>query len=609
MPFDNSRRLTGSNLFFDAPGAVLDVVGVELDATLLGAWRERVARGRAHLGWAGALAPRFSGRAEIEPITWRRYPGGASLALAAPIDLLYTATELNEWALSASLFEREPGRWAALEEALVQAAAQAATPPAVPPVLDDRAALERLLRLAALEGHPSLRAVIDRATGHGLGWMYDDEGLTLGEGVGHADFTVSAVPRADAVRWESVRNVPVALVTGSNGKTTTVRLLAACAQAQGWHAGYNCTDGVFLAGRLAVGGDFSGPMGARAVLRDARVQAAIIEAARGGILRRGLAANRADVAVVTNVSPDHFGDYGIDDLDAMAATKLVVANVVQPGGLVVLNANDPTLQRAAARVAAPIGWFATDFDLPLLAAHRARGGASAGVRAGRLVVASGTVEHDLGEIASMPLTIGGSAVYNVANIAAAALAATALGIGAATLRTVLARFGSSPADNPGRLMRFDVGGLRIVVDYAHNPEGLRGVLDVAHHLRGDGRLIMLLGQAGDRDDADIAELAATAAAARPDIVVIKETESYLRGRAAGEVPALLRASLLQHGLDAAQLIECPSEIAAVRSALVLARPGDVLLLPVHGYLARGEVVSLIGRLRSKEWSAGEPLLT
>lgn len=607
LPFDNSRRLTGSNLFFDAPGAVLDVVGIAIDDPLLDAWRERVIRGRAHLGWTTATAARYPGRAAREPLAWRRYAGGASLALAAPIDLLYTATELNEWALVAAVSARDPAGRAALEDAMVHAAAQASSPPALPPVLEEGAALERLSRLAALEAQPALRPVIDRARARGLGWLYDDEGLTLGEGAGHADFTVGTLPRVDAVRWDAVRNIPVALVTGSNGKTTTVRLLAACAQAQGWHTGYNCTDGVFLGGKLAVGGDFSGPMGARTVLRDARVQAAIIEAARGGILRRGLAANRADVAVITNVSPDHFGDYGIADLDAMAATKLVVAQLVGPQGLVILNADDPTLQRAAARVAAPIGWFATDFNLPRLAAHRAQGGASAGVRAGRLVVALGGVEHDLGEIAAMPLTIDGSAVYNIANLAAAALAASALGIGAATLRAVLARFGSSAADNPGRLMRYDVGGARVIVDYAHNPEGLRGVLEVAQHLRGDGRLLMLLGQAGDRDDANIAALATAAAAAVPDLVVIKEMESHLRGRAPREVPALLRAALLAHGLDGARLMEASSEVAAARMALAAARPGDTLLLPVHGYLARSEVLTLIGWLRRDGWQAGEPL--
>lgn len=585
---------------------MLEVVGVEADAALIEAWRDRVTRARARLGWP-APVPRYPDRSASAPIGARRHRRGASLALAAPIDQLYTATELNEWALAASVREREPARWSGLEAAMARAAAEGLPPPALPPVLDDDAALARLVQLASLEANSALRTAIDAAVGEGLDWLLDEEGLTLGQGAGHADFPLSALPTVAAMRRQALSNIPTALVTGSNGKTTTVRLLAAFAQGRGWHAGYNCTDGVYRGGQLLISGDFSGPMGARSVLRDSRVQAAIIEAARGGILRRGLAGNRADVAVVTNVSADHFGDYGIDDLDAMAATKLVVAHLVGPQGLVVLNAEDPVLCRAAGSVAAPIGWFATDADLPLLVAHRAHGGATAGVRAGHLIVAHGASEHDLGEIASMPLTIDGSAIYNIANIAAASLAAMALGIGAPTLRSVLARFGSSAADNPGRLMRYDVGGARVIVDYAHNPEGLRGVLDVARHLRGGGRLIMLLGQAGDRDDADIAALAAVAASARPDLVVVKEMESHLRGRAPGEVPALLRGALRAQGIEVGCLMEAGSEIAAARMALAAAREGDTLLLPVHGYLARSEVLSLIGRLRRDGWRVGEAL--
>ena len=147
-------------------------------------------------------------------------------------------------------------------------------------------------------------------------------------------------------RGRELRNVPTAIVTGSNGKTTTVRLLAACARAHGWRDGYNCTDGLFIAGEQIESGDYSGPVGTRTVLRDSRVEAAILETARGGILRRGLAAQRARVAVVTNVSADHFGEYGIDDLAGLADTKLVVASTIDDTGLLVLNADDRDPARA-----------------------------------------------------------------------------------------------------------------------------------------------------------------------------------------------------------------------------------------------------------------------
>ena len=530
-----------------------------------------------------------------------------SLAVAAPIDQLYTATELNEWALAAALYARDPARWAGLEAVMVQAALEATPPPALPPVLDEASALDRLVRLATLEARPSLRATIARAASLGLGWVFDDEGLSIGEGEGHASFGVDALPHPELVPWSSLRNVPVALVTGSNGKTTTVRLLAACAQAQGWRTGYACTDGVLLDGKLLVSGDFSGPMGARTVLRDSRVQAAVIEAARGGLLRRGSAANRADVAIVTNLSLDHMGGYGIDDLDGMAAVKFVVASLVGPGGLVVLNADDPVLVRHAAGVEAPVGWFALDSQASRLQVARAGGAPTCGVRDGRLVLTQTGTTHDLGAIDSMPLTIEGSATYNVSNLAGAALAAMALGIPPATIRAVFAHFGGNAADNPGRLMRYELGGLKVIVDYAHNPEGLRGALVVARRLAARGRLLLLLGQAGDRGDADIAALGEVAAEAQPDLVVIKEMKDYLRGRAPGEVPGILRRALLGHGITAERLLERDSEIAATRAALAAARVGDAVLLLVHGVAARAEVLALIERLQGSSWRAGDAL--
>ncbi len=574
---------------------MLTVVGVEPDAALLAGWRARVERACARLGWG------------LCPIVARVHADGASLALAAPIDQLFTATEVNEWALAATLFERDPVRWAALEAAMVRESMEATPPPPLPPVLEEGAALTRIAHLAAMEARPDLRALIDAAEARELPWLLDDEILTLGSGAHHVDYALDSLPPVADVHWSSLDDIPTAVVTGSNGKTTTVRLIAACARAHGWRTGYNCTDGLFLDGTLLVAGDYSGPVGTRTVLRDRRVQAAVLETARGGILRRGLAANQARVAVVTNVSSDHFGEYGIHDLEALADVKLVVASLVGTDGLLVANADDALLRARAAGTGRPLGWFALDADDALLRAHRSQGGATCGVRAGRLMAGLRGQEEDLGPIDAMPLTVGGSARYNVANLACAALGALALGIGAATIASVFARFGAEATDNPGRLMRFEIGGVRMVMDYAHNPDGLRGLLDVANHLRGAGRLALVLGQAGNRQTADMEQLAVTAAEARPDLVVVKETEGFLRGRAPGEVPAILRAALLGCGLAEAALPVRLSELDAVRAALAWAHAGDVLVLPVHARVARNEVVALLERMQRTGWKAGHAL--
>ncbi len=524
---------------------------------------------------------------------------------SAPCDQLFLATEVNEWALCAAVLERDPARWNDLEQALVAAAMAAAENTANPttnlkPVIEESAALERFERLAALEANPKLRALLEAAAARELPHVLDDAELTLGAGVGGRSFPLAALPPVGEVPWDTLRGIPTAIVTGSNGKTTTVRLLAACARANGWRAGYNCTDGVFLDDEALALGDYSGPVGARMVLRDARAQAAVLETARGGILRRGIAVSHADAAIITNVSSDHFGEYGIDDLDGLADVKFAVAALVEPRGSLVLNADDAKLRARANEFTgrsgdySRLGWFALDADQETLRDYRLRGSPTCGVRDGRLYLSHGGIDHDLGLVSDMPLSMGGMATYNVANVAGAALVAFRLGIAAATIAAVLGRFGGSLEDNPGRMMRFDVGGVKVLIDYAHNPEGLRGFLKVAEHLRrGRGRLALLLGHAGNRTNTDIESLARVAAEFRPDLVVVKENEAQLRGRAPGEVPQILHAELLRLGFPESAAPIRSSEVEAARYALDWSCPGDVLALPLHSTGARAAIMKML----------------
>ncbi len=562
-----------------------------MGAELVAGWRERVLRARAHLGWPH------------ETLIARSHRGGASLALAAPIDGLLTATELNEWALCATLVAQQPARWQQLEADLAAAALADAADPAsiILPVLDEQSAFTRLAQLAAREACPQLRLLMTAAARRQLPYVLDDELLTLGSGAGAADFALAQLPAADTVDWGALHDIPTALVTGSNGKTTSVRLLAECIQAHGLSTAYCCTDGVFINGESLVSGDYSGPLGARTVLRNRAARAAIIETARGGILRRGIAVTRAHVALVTNVSADHFGEYGIDDLSGLADVKLSVAGVLEPRGTLVLNADDALLVAKSTELARRFGvvpalaWFALDADHALLRAQRAAGAATCGVRAGRLILQHGhAAQHDLGAVHNMPLSIEGSATYNIANLAGAALAAAALGVAAATIAAVLGRFGARAGDNFGRMMRFERAGVRILVDYAHNPAGLRGLLSVAEHLRsGRGRLGLLLGHAGNRQDSEIEALAAVAAEFHPALIVIKENEGHLRGRPPGEIPAVIHAALRRAGVEESTMPQRGSELEAVRCALEWAQPGDVLALPVHSSAARAAVLALL----------------
>jgi UDP-N-acetylmuramyl tripeptide synthase len=558
--FEDSRRLTGANRWFARTAVVLTALSSVAGEEAAGAaWAHRVRAMCCTLGWP-----------DPRPLA-HRHAGGTLLVFAAPEDMLFTATEVNEWAWEQAAGER------ARREGFEPAHAL----PAPAATFAKRAERERsrpLMRLKAA------------ARERGVPICEDDDALTLGAGHASISYARAALPLPMDVPWTRLRDIPKALVTGSNGKTTTVRLLAAMAREAEHVVGLTSTEGVTVGSERMASGDYSGPAGARLVLRDPRVTLAVLETARGGIARRGLAVAQADVAMVTNISADHFGEYGVDGLDELAELKLVVARAVTGGGVLVLNADDALLIAAADRLPhaarAPRALFAADAAHPALAALRERGGSTCGATRGRLVLHHEGRDHDFGAVEAFPLTLDGSAAHNTMNLAGAALAAVAgLRLGVDAVRNVMRRFGSDVHDNPGRLERHAWRGATVLIDYAHNPDGLARLLAVARALP-HRRLSLLLGQAGNRDDAAIAALARAAAAAAPDLVVIKDLPAMLRGRAPGEVPRLLRRALRTAGLSDAQLIDGGDEVEAARALLTTAQPGDMLVLPLHSAAGR-----------------------
>ncbi len=566
----DSRRLTGPGLLLDGPGAVLDLELTDAERDrVLAAWRASASRLLKAVGW------------ESEVLAVRAFAGGASVAFTAPPDSLYAASGLNEAA------------WA-----WTQAELAGAPPP-------DLTALAYTLREAvAAERKPELLALREAARARGIIFLHGEEQVSVGSGRGVRVWPDDAIPAPSAVDWTQVHDVPIALVTGSNGKTTTVRLLAAMAATAGRVAGITSTDGVSVAGRLIDGGDYSGPSGARLLLRQSEVETAILETARGGLLRRGLAVERACVAVVTNVADDHLGEFGVQDLETLARTKLLVARAIGTEGRLVLNADDPVLVRAARELTSPIAWFSLDPENQLVAAHVARGGRAAVADQEGLKLLKPGGSTLVARTSEVPMTMGGAARHNVANALAAILAAEALDIPLESIGDTLRRFGGDPGDNPGRANLFEVGGAKVVIDYAHNPDGMRALAAATDGIPARRRLV-LLGQAGDRSDAAIRDLARAAMALRPDQVVAKEMDRYLRGRAPGEVPGLIADEFRQLGLGADQVTCGGVEVEAAREALAWARPGDLLIFALHQ--DREAVVALLDRLRDAGWRAGEPL--
>ena len=574
----DSRRLLGPSLWLDAPGVILEAVLDPARAEAeLAAWRERLDAIVAALGWQVTTHV----RRHVAPDGPR-----AALACTAPIDVLLTATLVNEWA------------WigAATDGARRAAATMAAEDERLPDAFD--AAVARLRTLLAAEANAALLALAERAARARVPLVTDDDLVTLGYGARGRSWPMRALPAPGDVDWGARGTIPVALVTGSNGKTTTVRLVAAMLRAAGHKVGYSCSDGVFVEDECLASGDWSGPEGARRIFRDARVTAAVLETARGGLLRRGLVVPQAAAAIVTNIAEDHFGAYGIQSERELAEVKLGVARALGREGTLVLNGDDATLRAVmdeprGARAGAP---------------RRVETGSGAGASAPHVTwFGRANPPGSVPPAAQMPLAAGGAAAYNVMNAIGAAYVARALGVPDEAISRTLRTFGAENEDNPGRLQRFELGGVRIWVDYAHNPHGLAALLGAAHASRGDGRVGVLLGQAGDRDDAALRALARAAWDRAPDRVTVKDIPHFRRGRAPGEVPAILRDTLLAAGAPADRIAMAPEEVDGVRDLLAWARPGDLLVLPVHALAARDGTLALVERLRSAGWRPGQPL--
>ncbi len=598
--FVDSRRLTGHNRFFAGSGVVLETRGPSAqDIAAHNRWREAALAMCRAIGWGDAA------------LIVRAHASGTLLAFEAPVDTLFTATEVNEWAWEQASGLFEPG--------FDITAVDSHFDHMHPLGKDNIAVAEVFNARAAAEKNPALVALRLAARKHGIPIFSDDHEVSLGAGAGSRTWPLTSLPGVGDVAWDSLRDIPKVLVTGSNGKTTTVRLLAALLTASDekfrGHVGYSSTEGVVIGAEPAGDGDFSGPAGARLVLRDLRVEAAILETARGGILRRGLAIEKAEVAIVTNISADHFGEYGIDSLDDLAEVKLVVARALGTAGTLVLNADDPALLARAAKQECSVALFAFDDAHPALVSLREASGSTFGLIDEQLWLTHRGVRSLLGELRELPLTLNGAAMYNIANIAAAALAASALGVSPAVIATELKRFGSTRFDNSGRLDRWSIGKVTVLIDYAHNPAGLAGLLLVGGFIALDriskghfqGRIGLLLGQAGNRSDQAIAELAQVAAVAKPDFIVIKENAGMLRGRALGEVPALLKNNLLAAGYPPENIQTEADEVDAARQLLRWAQPGDVLVLPIHQSASRKVLSALLDEMEKCRWQAGTAL--
>ncbi len=568
MQILESRRLTGPNLHLPGPAAIAEVAfdaGEDAGAAVA-AWREAVAAALSALGWP------------IEPVVRLHDSGhgrpGADLVFAAPEPSLYLAADINDWAIAAATRRASGG-----------------------PAPDPGELLERWREDAADDDRPELSALAAEAARRDLPLLRDEDHVSIGHGRHSLTWPLRRLPAVEDVPWDTLKRIPVALITGTNGKTTTARLLARITWQAGKVPGNTSTDGMSVDERLIEAGDWTGPGAARTVLRHPEVDVAVLEVARGGILRRGLAIDRCDAAAITNISVDHLGDHGVHDLDTMARVKAVVTTVVAPDGRIVLGADSPPLidlLRAGYPFPAPLVWFALRGDHPQLVVHRAAGGEAWFVADGALVRARGSEETALVPVAELPLCFGGAAVHDVADGLAAAALATAIGLPDEAIVAGLRSFTSSFADNPGRANVASVRGVLVFLDFAHNAAGIESLQPLLAALRGPHRLIVSMGVAGDRRDDDIRDVTRAVHRLAPDQVRLRDVEKYLRGRAMGEVPEIMRGTLLELGTAGDAIREVHSELEVLAEGLAWARPGDVIAILDH--VDRDEIQAELERL-------------
>ena len=545
MEMVDSRRITGPSLLADTAGAILDVsVPNERQSEVVAAWERAVRRVLSAVGWGD------------ETTAVRRFGGGLSLFMSAPVDALYAATEVNEdaWTAVLSTLNGEKNSSADAE-------------------------VERLQELISKETNSGLLSLRTAAAVHHVRFLQDDDCVSIGTGKGSTVFPVHDIPDPREIDWDSVYDIPTVLITGTNGKSTSVRLLEAVIECSGLVSGAASTDGVRVAGQTVEKGDYSGPEGAKAVLRNHDVEVAALEVARGGLLRRGVPIKGANAAVITNVAEDHLGEYGIYSLAELVQAKFVIRKALADDGTLVLNADDSGIVEYSKGISQAVCWFTLDQSNPVVRQHIDAGGVACFLEGGQIVYAATCGTERIMNIEDIPITMKGAARYNIANCLNAISLAKMLNLSNSAIRDALSRFGGSFRENPGRGNFIHIDGVTVLMDFAHNPHGMKAIIEMIRQVPARRRLI-LVGQAGDRSNGDIRALVEATAVLEFDRVIAAEIPKYLRGRESGEVPGLIRSAFEELGIGRDDVELSPDYLSGVRSALEWSQSGDLLLLLV-----------------------------
>lgn len=381
--------------------------------------------------------------------------------------------------------------------------------------------------------------------------------------------------------------IPIIAITGTNGKTTTTRLIAHIIKNNGYRVGYTTSDGIYIQNTMMIEGDTTGPASAAFVLKDPTVEFAVLETARGGILRAGLGFSRCDIGILTNIQEDHLGISDIHTLEDLTHVKKVLIEAVKPDGWAILNADNPycvTVGREATHC--NIAYFAMNENNPVIEEHCSRSGVAAFIDGGYLTIKKGNWKIKLMKVSHIPITFNGTVGFMTQNSMAAALATFLWGFKTEDIRSSLETFVPSPAHTPGRMNIFEFRDYRILVDYAHNPDGMKGLKNFILNSDAAYRTGVISGT-GDRRDDDIREIGRLAAGMFDDIVICQER--YLRGREYDELIRLLQEGIREVNSDINIKI-IPSGNQAWDYVISKVRPGELITIVSDSISNATEVV-------------------
>lgn len=388
-------------------------------------------------------------------------------------------------------------------------------------------------------------------------------------------------------------SIPIVSITGTNGKTTTTRLVSHTLALAGRKVGMTCTSGVYSGSKCIIKGDYTGPISAGMVLSDNTVDAAVLETARGGIVKRGLGYDLADVGVIVNVSDDHIGIDDLNTLEDLAYVKALVVEAIKPGGYSVLNADDKMTKYLLKRAKGNIVLFSRKKVNELIESHISGGGKGIYIDNDSIIIIDGKTCGTLIDVTEIPITFGGKVECNIENSLAASAALYALGIPVEIIRKGLKSFKPDLETNPGRFNLFDMGSFKVMLDYSHNTAGYKAVMDFIGKMDSE-RLVGIIGMPGDRLDRSIRQVGDICGRTFSKIY-IKE-DSDLRGRKPGDVGKILYDAVLGSGFKKENVSVIYSELAALEAAILDAQPGDLVIMFYEEFEA---AVELIMRLKAE----------